>query len=131
MKSLRVRAVDLVDILVYLVVLSLFVQLFPEVISESFVVSLLTAILLKLALEAIVWAKVRIVQRIKGADTTRGRLVASASLVALSALSKALILWLTDVVLGDNVHLGGFWSVTLLVVALMACRALLRRLVAD
>jgi hypothetical protein len=43
--------------------------------------------------------------------------------------SKFLILWLTDLVLGDAVHLGGFLSVTILVIALMLTRELVRRAV--
>ncbi len=43
--------------------------------------------------------------------------------------SKAVILWFTDVILGDAVHLGGFFAVTLLVVVLMVVRTLLRGLI--
>lgn len=50
-REVRVRPIDLVDVLAYLVVLGVFIQLFPEVISESFLLALLTAILLKLVLE--------------------------------------------------------------------------------
>lgn len=127
----RIRAIDLVDVLVYVVVLCTFTQLFPAVISESFLTSLATAILLKVVLEAILWAKKRVVTRIKTADTRRGRVVAAIALPILGAGSKGLILWLSDVVLRDAVYLGGFWAVTLLIVALMLSRALVRRIVAG
>ncbi|WP_314424138.1 hypothetical protein [uncultured Microbacterium sp.] len=129
MEEKRVRAVDLVDVFVYLVVLCAFTQLFPEVISESFLTSLATAILLKVVLEVIVWAKGRVIGRIKGALTRRARVTAALALPVLAAGSKALILWLTDIVFGDAVHLGGFWAVTLLVLSLMLARALVRRVV--
>lgn len=127
--SIRVPAVHLVDVLVYLVVLGLFVQFFPQVISESFVVALITAIILKLALEVVVAAKTRIVGRFRSASTPTGRIVSAALLIATAAGSKFVILWLTDVILGDAVHLGGFFSVTLLVVSLMVARALVRLVV--
>ena len=39
-------AADVVDVFVYVVVLNLFIEYFPAVISESFTLSLLTAVLL-------------------------------------------------------------------------------------
>lgn len=93
--------------------------------------ALVTAILLKVVLECIVWAKGRVVGRIKGADTRRGRVVAALSLPVLEAGSTALILWFTDVLLGDAVYLGAFWSVTLLVVVLMLARAGVRAFIKE
>lgn len=123
MKTARIKAVDLVDVLVYLIVLGTFAQLFPKIISESFLTSLVTAILLKLVLEVVVRVKTRIVGRMKSAETPRVKAVSAVSLVIVAAGSKALILWLTDAVLGDAVYLGGFFAVTLLVVTLMLARA--------
>ncbi len=108
-----------------------FTQLFPTVISETFLASLVTAILLKVALEGVIWVKGRIVRRIKDSKTRRARFTAAVSLPILGAGSKALILWLTDVILGDAVYLGGFWAVTLLVITLMAARALVRRITVE
>jgi len=125
--TVRLRAVDLVDVFVYLIVLCTFVQLFPDVISESFLVSLATAVLLKIALEGVIWAKNRVVRRIRGAHTRARKVAAALVLPVLGAGSKALILWLTDVLFGDAVYLGGFWSVTLLVITLMIARSLVRR----
>ncbi len=115
---------------VYTVVLCTFTQLFPQVISESFLASLVTAILLKLVLEIVVRVKTRIVARLKGADSARVRAVSGASLILVAAGSKALILWLTDLVLGDAVSLGGYLAVTVLVVTLMLARAGVRRVIA-
>ncbi len=44
------------DVLAYLVVLGVFIQLFPVVISETFLLALLTAILLKVVLELVALA---------------------------------------------------------------------------
>lgn len=52
-----VTILDIVDVVVYFVVISLFVVFFPRVISESLGLVLLTAILLKIVLEVVVWLK--------------------------------------------------------------------------
>jgi uncharacterized membrane protein YvlD (DUF360 family) len=129
MDRARISAVHLVDVFAYLLVLGVFTQFFPEIISESFLTSLVTAILLKLVLEVVVRVKTGIVGRMKSAETSRARAIAGVCLVAVAAGSKAVILWLTDVILGDAVHLGGFFAVTLLVVVLMVVRTLLRGLI--
>lgn len=130
MRRVRINAIDLVDVFVYLVVLATFTQLFPRVLSESFLTSLATAVLLKLVLEIVVRIKKWVVRRIKAANTRPGRVVTSGLLVLVAAGSKALILWLTDLLFGDAVYLGGFLSVTLLVIVLMLARRAVRSIVA-
>lgn len=125
-RSHRIRPADLVDVFVYLVVLGLFVQFVPSVISESFLVSLATAVLLKLALEVVVAAKTRVVGRLRAADSVRVRVVSSIALVVVAAGSKFVVLWLTDVVLGGAVQLGGFVEVTVLIIVLMLARSAVR-----
>lgn len=125
----RLRARDVVDVFVYTAVLAIFTEVFPEVVSESFLTSLVTAVLMKVVLELAVAAKARVIARFKRAPSVQARAVATAGFVIVAAGSKALILWLTDLVLGDAVHLGGFFSVTLLVVMLMLTRAGVRRLI--
>ncbi|MBL3698401.1 hypothetical protein [Leucobacter luti] len=125
----RINATDLVDVLVYAAVLAIFAELFPEVISESFLVSLLTAVVLKVVLEIVIRLKSAVVARLKGADSARVRVVSVLCLIGVGAGSKALILWLTDLVFGDAVYLGGFFAVTLLVVSLIAARAGVRRII--
>ncbi|MFF2274538.1 hypothetical protein [Agromyces sp. NPDC058126] len=126
---MRLRAVDIVDVFVYLVVLGLFTQFFPTVITESFVVSLLTAVLFKVALEVIAVFKRRILDRVRASRTPARKTLNAALLLVLGAGSKFLILWLTDLLFGDAVQLGGFFSVTLLIVVLMAARLGIRLLV--
>ena len=126
---MRLRAVDIVDVFVYLVVLGLFTQLLPNVITESFIVSLLTAVLFKLALEVIAILKTRILDRVRASRTAARKTLNAALLLALGAGSKFVILWLTDLVFGDAVQLGGFFSVTLLIIVLMAARLGIRLLI--
>ena len=129
--AVRLRAVDVVDVFVYLVVLGVFVQLFPDVISETFLLTLLTAVLLKIVLEIVVWTKQRIVGRLRASEALPRRVANSVALLLVMAGSKALVLELTALAFGDAVQLGGFFQVTVLILALMGARGgaryLLRR----
>ncbi len=127
----RARPADVIDLFVYVVVLNLAIEYTPSVISESFSLSLLTAALLKLALELVILLKGMIIKRLHAADTRRAKLAAAGSLWVVAAGSKLVVLELVDLVFGDAVSLGGFISVTLLVVALLASRAAVRRLLSD
>jgi hypothetical protein len=119
---------DIVDVFVYVVVLNLAVQYVPSVISETFTLSLLTAVLLKVSLEVVLRLKNRILVRFRTATTKPARWVAAGLLWITAAGSKIVVLELVDLVFGDSVSLGNFISVTLLVVALLMSRAAVRRL---
>lgn len=122
------RALDLVDVFVYLVVLGLFTQFFPAVITETFVLALFTAILLKLALELVLVAKKAIMGRIRDTDSPARRVVSILALVLLLPGSKFVVLELVALVFRGSVQLGGFFQVTLLIVVLMLARGGMRRL---
>ncbi|MBO1770904.1 hypothetical protein [Agrococcus sp. TF02-05] len=124
---MRIRPTDLVDVLVYLVVLGVFIQLFPAVISETFLLALLTAVLLKAVLEIVQLAKRSAIARIKGSDRTAAKVVSVATLLVLLPGSKLVVLELVDLAFGDAVRLGGFLDVTILIVVLMLARAGVRR----
>lgn len=114
--------------LVYLVVLGAFIQLFPSVISETFLLALLTAILLKVVLEVVLLAKRRVVGRIRAAQTWQVRAVNIVTLLLVLPGSKFLVLGLVDLLFGDAVSLGGFFQVTGLIIVLMLARGAMRRL---
>jgi hypothetical protein len=117
-----------IDVFVYVVVLNLAVEYVPSVISEGFTLSLLTALLLKVALEVVVRLKSRIVAGVRAATTRRAKAAIGTALWVVAAGSKLVVLELVDLVFGDAVSLGGFLPVTLLVVALLMSRAGIRRL---
>ena len=117
-----------VDVFVYVVVLNLFVEYLPSVISETFTLSLLTAALLKAVLEVAVLAKNRVKRRFRRSTTRVGRLGAGALLWAVLVGSKLLVLEAVDLVFGDRVSLGGFVSVTMLILTLLLARLVVRRL---
>jgi hypothetical protein len=127
----RARPADVIDLFVYVVVLNLAIEYVPSVISEGFTLSLLTAALLKLALEVVIRLKGRILTRLRAADTRRAKLAPAVSLWVVAAGSKLVVLELVNLVFGDAVSLGGFIPVTLLVVALLLSRAAVRRLLYD
>jgi hypothetical protein len=127
---MRIRPIDLVDVLVYLVVLGVFIQLFPAVISETFLLALLTAVLLKVVLEIVLWVKKGVADRIRTGETFAIRAVSVVALVLVLPGSKLLVLELVAIVFGESVQLGGFLPVTALIIILMLSRGGMRRLLA-
>ncbi len=114
-----------------MVVLNLAIEYTPSIISESFTLSLLTAALLKVALEVVIWLKSEMLNRLRAADTRRAKLAAAVSLWVVAAGSKLVVLELVDLVFGEAVSLGGFIPVTLLVGVLLGSRAAVRRLLEE
>ena len=121
-------AAAVIDVFVYVVVLNLFVEYLPQVLSETFTLSLLTALLLKAVLEVVVAGKNRVKARFKAASTPGGKALAGLLLWAVLFGSKFLVLESVDLVFGAAVSLGGFVTVTLLILALLVSRAGVRRL---
>jgi hypothetical protein len=117
-----------VDVFVYVVVLNLFVEYLPQVLSETFTLSLLTAVLLKGVLEVVVAAKNRVKARFRRASTPIGKVLAAVLLWLVLFGSKFLVLEAVNLVFGARVSLGGFFSVTLLILVLLLSRAAVRRL---
>jgi hypothetical protein len=92
---------------------------------------LLTAVLLKVALELVILLKGQILTRLRAATSRGGKLAAAVSLWAVAAGSKLVVLELVNLVFGDAVSLGGFFSVTLLVLVLLASRNAVRRVLHE
>lgn len=125
----HLEAADIVDVFVYVVVLNLAIEFVPSVISESFAMSLLTAVLLKATLEVVVWLKNRVKGRFRSAQGAPGKVGALLLLWLLLVGSKFVVLELTGLIPG--VELGGFWAVTGLILILMAARTGVRRMLAP
>jgi hypothetical protein len=125
----RVTA-GVVDVFVYVVVLNLFVEYLPRVITETFTLSLLTAVLLKAVLEVVLVVKDRLRARFRRARTTPAKVGAALLLWLALVGSKFVVLECVDLVFGDRVTLGGFVSVTVLILTLLLSRAAVRRLLA-
>ncbi|HNV11666.1 MAG TPA: hypothetical protein PKN27_10075 [Propionibacteriaceae bacterium] len=112
----------LVDVFVYVIVLNLAVEYMPAVITETFSLSLLTAVLLKVVLEIVVAIKNRAKKRFKAADTPVGKVVAFLMLWGVLVGSKFVVLELVALLFGDSVKLGGFFAVTGLILVLLLAR---------
>lgn len=125
-----VSAPDVVDVFVYVVVLNLAVEYLPAVISETFTMSLLTAIVLKIVLEVVVAIKQRVKGRFRAATTASGKIGAALLLWALLIGSKFVVLELIAIVFRGSVSLGGFVAVTGLIIVLLLARSGVRRLLA-
>ena len=123
-----VSAPDIVDVFVYVVVLNLAVEYLPAVITETFTLSLLTAVLLKLVLEVVVALKDRVKSRLRAATGPAGKIGGALLLWLLLVSSKFVVLEIVALVFGDQVSLGNFWSVTGLILGLMLARAGVRRM---
>jgi hypothetical protein len=85
-------------------------------------------VLLKGVLEVVVAAKKRVVTRFRQAATPTGKVVAAFLVWAVVFGSKFLVLEAVALVFGPRVSLGGFFSVTALIITLLLSRAGVRRL---
>lgn len=131
LKWIRGRSSDVVDVFVYIVVLNLAIEYVPSVISESFTLSILTAILLKISLEVVLKFKALILVRLSSATLGRRKVLWAIALWVLAAGSKLIVLELVAFAFGDSVSLGGFVPVTALVICLMLARSGVRWLLYD
>lgn len=127
---MKLDPADVVDVFVYVVVLNLAAELVPSVITETFVLSLLTAVLLKVVLELVLVGKGWVKRRFRTATTPVGKVGAALALPVVLAGSKFVVLELVDLAFGGAVSLGGFVPVTGLIVVLLVSRLGVRRLLA-
>jgi hypothetical protein len=102
LRFIQVKPEDVVDVFVYVAVLNLAIEYLPAVISESFTLSLLTAVLLKLSLELVLIVKAGAMTRFRGAMTARAKLTAALLLWATAAGSKIVVLELVNLVFGGR-----------------------------
>jgi hypothetical protein len=112
------------DVLIYIVVLNLFVEYLPAVIIESFAVSILTAILLKILLDFVMGIEHHVHSFFEQKEGAVYRVLGTVSLFTILFLGKLLILEVVNFVFGDHVKLGHFLEVVALVLALMITRRL-------
>lgn len=115
------------DVLIYTIVLNLFVEYNPTMVIDSFTISILTAILLKVLLETILGLEHRVAEFFKARPGTLSTFLRILSVWSILFLSKFVILEVVDLVFGDHVQLGKFVDVILLVLALMLTRGLFQR----
>lgn len=110
------------DVLVYVVVLELFVQYLPRVVTESFTVSILTAMVLKLLIVGIAGLEHHTRSRFQRHQGPLWRAFGLLTMFSILFISKFVVLEVIDIVFGDRVTLGGFIEVALLVVTMIAAQ---------
>jgi hypothetical protein len=110
------------DVLVFVVVLNLFVEYVPRVITESFTISIFTAVVLKLLIDAIARLERHVSGWFKRREGSGWRLLGLVMMFAILFFSKFVILEVIDIVFGDRVTLGGFIEVLVLVLTMILAR---------
>jgi hypothetical protein len=113
-----------VDVLIYTIVLNLF-DLFSEVIYfESFGLSILTALLLKLLLVLIEGLEERVQHYFEQKEGTAWKILGYAVIFGILIVGKLFILEAVNFVFGDRVELGHFVQVIVLILAMIIAREL-------
>ena len=114
------------DVLVYIVVLNLFVEFVDDIVIESFWISILTAILLKLLLDALIGVEHEFAGYLRAREGPVYKVLSFVSLFSILFLGKFLILEVVNVVFGDEVELGHFVEIAALIVAMIVVRGALQ-----
>lgn len=123
----RVFAEWLADVLIYTAVLNLFVEFHGDVAIDSFVISMLAALMLKVLLVAIATVKKGVWKWAQAKGSRRYTIAGALGVWLILFLSKFLILGAEDLIFGDSVELGGFVVVMFLAASLTIARELIQR----
>lgn len=110
------------DVLVYIVVLNLFVEYMPKVVTESFTISIFTAVVLKFLIDAIAGLEHRVRGWFGEREGSIWRVLGVAAVFSILFISKFVVLEIIDIIFGDRVSLGGFIQVALLVITMIVAR---------
>jgi hypothetical protein len=113
------------DVLVDIVVLNLFVEFVDTVVIDSFWISILAAILMKLMLDAVTGLERRVSRYFAAKEGSTNRVLRFLSVWLILFLSKFVILEAVNLVFGDHVELGHFVEILLIIVGMLGTRAAL------
>ena len=113
-----------IDVLIYTIVLNLFDEYVEAVRIDSFTISLLTALLLKLMLVFISRFEDRIHHWFEQKEGSAWHILGILTTVVILILGKLLILEVVNWVFGDRVELGHFVTVLVLILTMIVARAL-------
>jgi hypothetical protein len=112
----------MMDVLVYTVVLNLFVEYVDSIVIDSFTVSLLTAIVMKVMIDLIAELVARAKEYFTAQGGTMAKVLFGLTAWAIMFGSKIVILEVVQLIFEDDVDLGGFLNVMILTVAMMVAR---------
>jgi hypothetical protein len=113
-------------LLIDIVVLNLFVEFSKSVVIDSFYLSILTAVLLRLLLEVTLRLEHRVSRYFETKTFRASRMVAGVVMWVLLFTSKFVILEAVDLVFGSHVDLGGFVEIVIIAVTLIAAETAFR-----
>ena len=113
-------------LLIDIVVLNLFVEFSESVVIDSFYISILTAVLLRLLLEVTLQFEHRVSRYFETKSFKASRVVAGVIMWLILFMSKFVILEAVDIVFGSHVDLGGFVEIVVIAVSLIAAEAAFR-----
>jgi hypothetical protein len=115
------------EVLVDIVVLNLFVEYAHSVVIDSFAISILTALLLKLMVDAVKGLEQGVSAYFAAKPGTIWKVLRYAAVWLILFLSKFVILEAVNFVFGDHVELGSFIEIVSIIVAMLAANAVLYR----
>ena len=113
------------EVLVDIVVLNLFVEYAHSVVIDSFAISILTALLLKLMVDAVKGLEQGVSAYFATKPGTIWKVLRYAAVWLILFLSKFVILEAVNFVFGDHVELGSFIEIVSIIVAMLAANAVL------
>jgi hypothetical protein len=114
------------DVLIDIVVLNLFVEFAHTVVIDSFAISILTALLLKLMVDAVKGLEQRVSAYFAAKPGTVSKILRVVAVWLILFLSKFVILEVVNFVFGDHVELGSFIEIVAIVIAMLAANAALQ-----
>ena len=112
-------------VLVDIVVLNLFVEFVHTVVIDSFYISILTAVLLKLMVDAVKGLEQRVSAYLSAKQGAAWKPVRYLAVWLILFLSKFVILEVVNVVFGSHVELGSFIEILAIVVTMLVANAAL------
>ena len=119
------------DVLVYIVVLNLFEEFSHAIIIDSFWISILTAILLQALIALLKLIEERVGDYFEKRNGVRPKVIGGFAKLAILFVSKLIILEIVNFVFGDEVELGHFVNVLVLILSLMLARALVGKIYVE
>lgn len=117
-----------IDILIYTIVINLFVQYVDAVVIDSFAISLLTAVLLKVMLVLLSKVEEPVSEYFRSKGTAAAKAVGTVAVIAIIFTGKLLVFEIVTLVFGDEVELGSFPQELALIITMIVARELMNRL---
>ena len=114
------------EVLVDIVVLNFFVEYVHTIVIDSFAISVLTAVLLKLMIDAVKGFEQRVAAYFWAKEGAVWRALGLVAVFSILFLSKFVILEAVNLVFGDHVELGHFIEIVAIILTMLVVSAALQ-----